>query len=129
MVRAVDATVDAFGDLRASVASAGIVANGEVSAIKLSDWHRAFRVNVDGVFHTARAVIPSLRARGSGGAFVAVSSDAGVQGAAGWAPYVASKHAVIGLVRSMALEQRGSPGLRRDTDDRTDLRRDRRPTF
>jgi meso-butanediol dehydrogenase / (S,S)-butanediol dehydrogenase / diacetyl reductase len=109
--RAVQATVDAFGTLSAAVACAGIAVGGEITTMDLADWRRVFAVNVDGVMHTARAAIRSIRAGGSGGAFVAISSDAGVIGAAGWAPYTASKHAVIGLVRSLALDY-GPEGIR-----------------
>jgi meso-butanediol dehydrogenase/(S,S)-butanediol dehydrogenase/diacetyl reductase len=101
---AVTDVVAAFGPLKAAVACAGIEVTGDVTTMDLDEWRRAFAVNVEGVMHTARAAIPSIRQRGGGGAFVAISSDAGVLGAAGWAPYTASKHAVIGLVRSMALD-------------------------
>lgn len=109
--RAVEDTTEAFGPLVAAVACAGIAVNGEVTTMDLADWRRAFAVNVDGVMHTARAAIPSIRQRGGGGAFVAISSDAGVIGSADWAPYTASKHAVIGLVRSFALDY-GPEGIR-----------------
>jgi meso-butanediol dehydrogenase / (S,S)-butanediol dehydrogenase / diacetyl reductase len=109
--RAVAATTDAFGALSAAVACAGIVMTGDVTTMELSDWRRVFAINVDGVMHTARAAIPSIRSRQGGGSFVAISSDAGVMGAADWAPYVSSKHAVIGLVRSLALDY-GPEGIR-----------------
>jgi meso-butanediol dehydrogenase / (S,S)-butanediol dehydrogenase / diacetyl reductase len=109
--RAVKATTGRFGPLCAAVACAGIAVNGDVTTMDLADWRRVFAVNVDGVMHTARAAIPLIRLRAAGGAFVAISSDAGVIGAADWAPYTASKHAVIGLVRSLALDF-GPEGIR-----------------
>ena len=109
--QAVDATVAAFGRLSTAVACAGIVMTGDITTMDLSDWRRVFAVNVDGVMHTARFTLASIRRRGAGGAFVAVSSDAGVLGAADWAPYTASKHAVIGLIRSLALDY-GPEGIR-----------------
>jgi meso-butanediol dehydrogenase / (S,S)-butanediol dehydrogenase / diacetyl reductase len=109
--RAVKATIDGFGPLAAAVACAGIAVTGDITTMHLDEWRRVFAVNVDGVMHTARAALPSIRLRASGGAFVAISSDAGVMGAADWAPYTASKHAVIGLVRSLALDY-GPEGIR-----------------
>jgi meso-butanediol dehydrogenase/(S,S)-butanediol dehydrogenase/diacetyl reductase len=67
-------------------------------------------VNLTGVFLTARYAIPHLEAGGEA-SFVAVSSDAGIQGAAGFAAYCASKHGVIGLVKSLALDH-GPRGVR-----------------
>ena len=59
------------------------------------------RVNVDGVFHGIRACVPAIARRG-GGAIVATSSLAGIGPHADDPVYAASKHAVIGLVRSLA---------------------------
>lgn len=108
---AVDVITKRFGDLQAAVACAGIEVPGEPTTLNLDQWHRAFAVNVDGVLMTARAAIPSMLRRGPGGAFVAISSESGFYGAAGWAPYVATKHAVVGLVRCMAFDY-GPLGIR-----------------
>ncbi|MFI5320385.1 MAG: SDR family NAD(P)-dependent oxidoreductase [Myxococcota bacterium] len=59
-------------------------------------------VNLVGVFRAMRAVLPGMVARRSG-AIVATASVAGLVGAGGLASYVASKHAVVGLVRSVAI--------------------------
>jgi meso-butanediol dehydrogenase/(S,S)-butanediol dehydrogenase/diacetyl reductase len=59
---------------------------------------------------TARHAVPAMVADG-GGAFVAISSDVGVQGAADWTPYAVSKHGVVGLVRCLALDY-GPKGVR-----------------
>jgi NAD(P)-dependent dehydrogenase (short-subunit alcohol dehydrogenase family) len=59
-------------------------------------------VNLAGVFRAMRAVLPAMVARKSG-AIVATASVAGLVGAGGLAAYVASKHAVVGLVRSVAI--------------------------
>ncbi|MGV1048832.1 MAG: SDR family NAD(P)-dependent oxidoreductase [Solirubrobacterales bacterium] len=106
---AVAGTVSAFGRLDVAVACAGVEALGKVTSMHLAEWKRAFAVNVDGVMHLARYAIPAMGT--AGGAFIAISSDAGVLGARGCAPYVASKHAVIGLVRSLALDY-GRHGIR-----------------
>jgi meso-butanediol dehydrogenase/(S,S)-butanediol dehydrogenase/diacetyl reductase len=65
--------------------------------------------NLTGTFLTARFALPHLLS--GGGAFVAVSSDAGLQGAPAYAAYCASKHGVAGLVRAMALDH-GPQGVR-----------------
>lgn len=107
---AVATTVDRFGPLRTAVACAGVEVMGTAPDMELGDWHKVIAVNLTGVFLTARHAIPALVQAG-GGAFVAMSSDAGVQGAQGFAAYCASKHGVIGLVRSLALDH-GPQGVR-----------------
>lgn len=67
----------------------------------LAVWRAVLATNLDGVFHTARAAAPALA---EGGRFIAVSSGLGKLGRAGYTAYSASKHGVIGLVRSLALE-------------------------
>lgn len=109
--QAVQEVTERLGDLQAAVACAGIEVPGEPTSLEVERWHRAFAVNVDGVLFTARAAVPSMRRRGPGGSFVAISSESGFYGAAGWAPYVASKHAVVGLVRCMAFDY-GQYGIR-----------------
>jgi meso-butanediol dehydrogenase/(S,S)-butanediol dehydrogenase/diacetyl reductase len=107
---AVDAMVREFGGLDTVVASAGVALGGTACQMTIDDWHKVIDVNLNGAFYLARASMPHLVARG-GGAFVAVSSDAGVQGASGFAAYCASKHAVNGLVRCLALDY-GPQGVR-----------------
>lgn len=67
-------------------------------------------VNVKGVFLGLKYVIPAM-IQGGGGAIVNTASTAGVSGSAGLAGYVASKHAVIGLTRTAAVEY-GARGIR-----------------
>jgi NAD(P)-dependent dehydrogenase (short-subunit alcohol dehydrogenase family) len=66
-------------------------------------FDRVIAVNVRGVWLGLKAAIPALQRRG-GGSIVITSSTAGVKGAAGLSPYITSKHAVIGMMRSAALE-------------------------
>ncbi len=107
---AVSRLVSEFGYLDTVVSNAGVAIGGTVTDMKVEDWHRVIDVNLNGTFYLARATMPHLVARG-GGSFVAVSSDAGVQGALGFAAYCASKHAVNGLVRCLALDY-GAKGVR-----------------
>lgn len=106
----VTAVVDRFGGLDTVVASAGIEVQGEVPTLSVDAWQRAIDINLTGVFLLARASIPFLIASPRA-SFVAVASDSGVTGAQGWPAYGATKHAVVGLIRSMALDH-GPDGVR-----------------
>lgn len=108
--KAVERAEVALGPISSAVACAGIEVLGTIPDMELEDWHRVVSVNLTGVFHTARYAIPRMVEAG-GGSFVAVSSDAGIQGAAGFGAYCATKHGVIGLVKSLALDH-GPQGVR-----------------
>lgn len=110
---AVRTTAEQLGPLRTAVAAAGIEVPGMTPDVTLDEWKRLIDVNLTGVFLTAKYAIPQLEASGEG-SFVAVGSDAGIQGAAGSAASSASKHGVVGLVRSLALDH-GPRGVRCDT--------------
>ncbi|HET6509125.1 MAG TPA: SDR family NAD(P)-dependent oxidoreductase [Baekduia sp.] len=101
---------DAAGAIAGVVAAAGIWAPGTVETLAPPAWSRALAVNVTGVYLTARHAIPALR-RAGGGAFVALASDVGVHAARECAAYVATKHAVVGLIRALALDH-GPDGIR-----------------
>ena len=85
------------------VNSAGIIAISTVEETTSEDWRRVFAVNVDGVFHTCRAVAPAMRARGAG-KIINMSSWFGKSGKPNYAAYSASKAAVMGLTQSLAME-------------------------
>ena len=106
---AVAALVDGVDDLAAVVCAAGVVWGGApVWATDPAAWRAQFDVNVDGVWHVARAAVPRLLARGGPGRFVAVASAAGSRGLPQMGAYAATKHAVVGLVRSMAADLAGT---------------------
>ncbi len=73
-------------------------------------WHRVFSVNVDGIFLLSRAVVPVMLEAGRG-SIVNISSEAGLRGNAAGVAYTASKHAVVGITRSMAFMY-GPSGIR-----------------
>jgi SDR family mycofactocin-dependent oxidoreductase len=104
---AVTAAVDRFGGLDAAVAVAGGIAGG-CPAWQVDDagWDAVFGVNLVGVWRLVRASVPALLARPAPrrGRIVAVSSMGGSVGLPLLAPYVAAKHGVNGLVRSLATE-------------------------
>ena len=100
----VSACVDTFGALDFAVNNAGTTGTpGSVVDYPLDAWRATMAVNLDGVFFAMRAELPSMVAAGRG-AIVNVASGAGLVGFAGLPAYVASKHGVVGLTKSAALE-------------------------
>ena len=103
-----------FGCLNGAFLNAGI--EGRVAPFEQqtdADWEQVFNVNFHGVRWGTQAVIPAIR-RAGGGSIVITSSVAGVRGAAGLTPYVSSKHALLGLMRSLCAEY-GREGIRINT--------------
>ena len=91
------------GQLDIAVANAGVVPPwSSISELDIDQWHRTFAVNVDGVAITIK--FASKHMMRSGGSIVAMGSLNSWQGHPKQAAYVASKHAVLGLVRSAALD-------------------------
>jgi len=100
----VDAAVRGFGGLDLAVNSAGVGGlDARTAEYPEDDWQRTLDVNLTGVWHCLRHEIPAMLARG-GGAIVNVASVAGLVGFPRHAAYAASKHGVIGLTRTAALE-------------------------
>ena len=104
---AVALAVERFGGLDAALAVAGCITGGQ-PAWQTDDaaWSVLLDVNTAGVWRLARAAVPAMLERPAPrqGRFVAVSSASGTLGMPLLAAYSAAKHAVIGLVRSMAAE-------------------------
>jgi NAD(P)-dependent dehydrogenase (short-subunit alcohol dehydrogenase family) len=101
---AVEQALARFGRIDVFFANAGI--EGEVAAIpdySLEMYDRVMAVNVRGVWLGLRAVMPVM-AQGGGGSIVITSSLAGLRGTPKLSAYTASKHAVVGLMKSAALE-------------------------
>ena len=92
--------------------NAGVLgARCPIPDLEIEDFDSTMRVNLRGSFLMLRSALRHMRERGGGGAIVNTASIAGLGGSANIAPYVASKHAVVGLTRSAALES-GSYGVR-----------------
>jgi (+)-trans-carveol dehydrogenase len=100
---ALDDGVARLGQLDIVAANAGIVSFGRVAELPEQTWQDVIDVNLTGVWHTAKAAIPHLRATG-GGSIVITSSLGGLKGLANTGHYVASKHGVVGLMRTLANE-------------------------
>lgn len=101
---AVDVGIDAFGSIDVVLANAGIAPLGGHESQRV--WQDVIDVNLTGVFNTIEAVIPGMIKSGRGGAIVLISSIAGLVGMRGRTrgslAYAASKHALVGLMRSYA---------------------------
>ncbi len=101
---AVRRTVDALGPLSGAFNNAGIVRHGFLTAdTSEDDWDAVMNVNLKGVFLAMKYEIPAMLAAG-GGAIVNTASVGAASGAEKLACYCASKHGVIGLTRSAAIE-------------------------
>ena len=98
----VAAATDAFGGVDVAYLNAGVT-TGESTIDLLTDdqYRRIMGANIDGVVFGCRAVVPAIAARG-GGAIVATASLAGLIAFAPDPIYTLTKHAVVGLVRSLA---------------------------
>jgi NAD(P)-dependent dehydrogenase (short-subunit alcohol dehydrogenase family) len=101
--RVVAQTVRVFGNLNAMVNSAGIQRYGNAEQTSLELWREVLDVNLTASFLMARAAIPHLRAAG-GGSIVNVGSVQSHVSQRGALAYVTSKHALLGLTRSLAVD-------------------------
>jgi len=102
----VQQAIDRYQRLDILVANAGIVSFGRVQDLTDEQWNDLIAVNLTGVFHVMRAVLPHMISR-QYGRIVATASMAARGGTANAAHYVASKWGVIGLVKSLAREVAG----------------------
>jgi 3alpha(or 20beta)-hydroxysteroid dehydrogenase len=101
--RAVTACVERFGRLDILVNNAGGGFAGGIEAETLEQHQRGIMLNVTGVWSGIRTAAPVMAAAG-GGSIINISSIDGLAGVGGLSTYVASKHAVTGLTRSLAIE-------------------------
>jgi NAD(P)-dependent dehydrogenase (short-subunit alcohol dehydrogenase family) len=109
---AVQKTVEKYGRLDVAFNNAGIEGNWKpIIEQTEEDWNSVIDINLKGTWLCLRAEIQQMLKQGSGGTIVNMSSVAGLMGAGGAGVYVASKHGVIGLTRTAALEY-ASKGIR-----------------
>jgi 3alpha(or 20beta)-hydroxysteroid dehydrogenase len=106
VTRYIRQTVDNFGRIDLFFNNAGIEGRVAVNLVDSdsADFDRVIAINVRGVYLGLREVLRVLQRQGDGGAIVNTASIAGLRGGRGVGPYVASKHAVVGLTRAAAQE-------------------------
>lgn len=101
--RMVDVTVDTYGSLDFAHNNAGITKFAPVTDIEEEQWNDLFDINLKGIWACMKAELPVMEEQGSG-AIVNTASEAGLVGMGGLASYSASKHGVVGLTKTVALE-------------------------
>jgi 3-hydroxybutyrate dehydrogenase len=106
-VAAAVAAAQANGPIDILVANAGAAESGPFLKSDAALFRRMINLNLMGVVHCARAVLPGMIER-KRGRIVAVASTAGLKGYAYVSAYTAAKHAVVGLVKALALETAAS---------------------
>jgi NAD(P)-dependent dehydrogenase (short-subunit alcohol dehydrogenase family) len=101
-----------LGGLDVLVNNAGIAGpTGGIDDLEMDEWKQTVDVNLNAQFYFARRAVPLLRGAPNGGAIIALSSVAGRLGYAYRTPYSATKWAVVGLTKSLAIEL-GPVGIR-----------------
>lgn len=100
---ALDEGVAELGKLDIVSANAGIFSFGTMDELSETEFDDMIDVNLKGVWHTAKAAIPHLKANG-GGSMILTSSTAGILAIPNIGHYVAAKHGVVGLMKTLALE-------------------------
>ena len=99
-------TVETFGHVDSCFANAGVGGGGaNFDAMTPEEWHRVFKVNMDGVMFTFREAVKHMKQSGRGGSLVVTSSGTARFGARGSEHYSATKAGVIALIQSLAIGQ------------------------
>ncbi len=105
--RMVEVAVEAYGGLDFAHNNAGILTDFvETTGISEDNWDRIVDINMKGIWACMKAELPVMERQG-GGAIVNTASEAGLVGMGGLSSYSASKHGVVGLTKSVALEYAG----------------------
>jgi 3-hydroxybutyrate dehydrogenase len=102
------AAVEARGPIQICVPNAGIAEGRGLHKTDMAFWRDMMATNLDGAFLTIRESLGSMRGT-DWGRVIAVSSIAGLRGLPGAAAYAASKHGLIGLIRSLSEDYMGKP--------------------
>jgi meso-butanediol dehydrogenase/(S,S)-butanediol dehydrogenase/diacetyl reductase len=100
----IKAAVDNFGGIDVIVNNAGISTMDYAVNIKEEDWDKVLDINAKGVFLCSQSAAKAMIAKGNGGRIINMASQAGKNGYRCMGNYCASKHAVIGFTKVMAVE-------------------------
>jgi SDR family mycofactocin-dependent oxidoreductase len=103
--------VEQFGRLDILVANAGVLSWGRIWELTDEQWDTVIGVNLTGTWRTLRAAIPAMIEAGNGGSIVVVSSSAGLKATPGNGHYSATKHGLVALTNTLAIEL-GEFGIR-----------------
>jgi 3-hydroxybutyrate dehydrogenase len=96
--------IDMFGSLDVLVSNAGIQIVAPVEEFKYDDWKKMMAIHADGAFLTTRAALRQMYKQKSGGSIIYMGSVHSKEASVLKAPYVAAKHALIGLAKVVAKE-------------------------
>ncbi len=108
ITQGVTAAREELGPIGILVNNAGIAPAAPLAKLELDSWRETFDINVQAAFLLSRAVLDDMQAQAFG-RMINISSTAGLRGYPFVAAYVASKHALIGLTRALALELAKGP--------------------
>ena len=100
----VEKTVKEFGSVDILVSNAGIQIVNPIENFSYADWKKLMAIHVDGAFLTTRACLKRMYALGNGGSIIYMGSVHSKEASKLKAPYVAAKHALIGLAKVVAKE-------------------------
>lgn len=97
------AVIDRFGRIDVLINNAGIQKVAAIDEIAPQDFSRIVAISLDSAFHTIRVALPGMKARGFG-RIINIASAHGLRASPFKGAYVATKHAVVGLTKTVALE-------------------------
>ena len=100
----VSEAVAELGGLDIVSAGAGVCGFGQVLDLTVEEWKEQIDVNLTGAFNTAKATIPHILAHGRGGSVIFTASTCGLEAVQGIGHYNASKHGVVALTKTLAIE-------------------------
>lgn len=104
LTTAVERGVAELGRLDSVVANAGIVSVGPSLEMPEQTWRDVIDVNLTGVWQTVKAAAPHVIAGGRGGSVIITGSTSSVKAVQGLAHYTSAKHALVGLMKTFAVE-------------------------
>lgn len=105
VIRGIHHLANELGSINILINNAGIAAYGSVVEMETAKWEEIIQTNVLGVYYVAKAVVPLMKALGTGD-IINIASTAGLKGSANSSAYSASKAAVIGFSESLMYEMR-----------------------